>query len=95
MHDILLYGAPLFSDTSRPIRPGEVNGHDYYFVTRDDFERDAQQDRFLEYGDLRGHYYGTAYSSIKKIMEGGRVPVLDLHPQVSLLGPRVHPVDMV
>ena len=69
-------------DTTRLIRPGEVNGHAYHFVTREEFERDIEQDRFLEYRDVRGHFYGTAFSSIKQIMESGRVPVLDLHPQV-------------
>lgn len=69
-------------DTTRPIRPGEVNGHDYHFVTREEFEREVQLDQFLEYGELRGHYYGTSFSSIKKVAESGRVPVLDLNPQV-------------
>jgi len=69
-------------DTTRPIRPGEVNGHDYHFVTREEFEREVQLDQFLEYGELRGHYYGTSFSSIKKVAESGRVPVLDLSPQV-------------
>ena len=59
-----------------------MHGHDYYFVTRDEFERDMHLDRFLEYEDLKGHLYGTAFSSIKKVMEAGHVPVMDLHPQV-------------
>ena len=70
------------TDTSRVMRPGELNGHDYWFVSKEEFERDIEQERFLEYGELKGHYYGTALSSIKKIMESGCVPVLDLHPQV-------------
>lgn len=74
-----------YADTTRPIRPGEVNGQDYYFVTREEFECDIEQDRFLEYGELKGCYYGTAFSSIKKIMESHRVPVLELHPQVCIL----------
>lgn len=67
------------------MRPGEENGRDYLFVTREEFECDIEQDRFLEYGELKGHYYGTAFSSIKKIMESHRIPVLELHPQVCLL----------
>lgn len=72
------------ADTTRLIRPGEVNSHDYHFVSREEFERDVEQDRFLEYGEFKGHFYGTAFSSIKRIMESGRVPVLDLHPQVGV-----------
>ena len=69
-------------DTTRPIRSGEVNSHDYFFITREEFEQEVQQDRFLEYGELRGHYYGTSYSSVKRVQEAGKVPVLDLNPQV-------------
>ena len=65
------------------MRPGEVAGHDYHFVTKEEFERDVEQDRFLEYGEVKGQYYGTSFSAIKTIMESGRVPVLDLHPQVT------------
>ena len=72
-----------FADTTRLVRPGEVNGHDYHFVSREEFERDIEQDRFLEYGEQKGHFHGTSFSAIKTIMESGRVPVLDLHPQVN------------
>lgn len=71
------------ADTTRPARPGEINGQDYFFVTREEFECDIEQDRFLEYGELKGFYYGTTFSSIKKIIESHRVPVLELHPQVN------------
>lgn len=70
-------------DTTRPMRPGEENGRDYLFVTREEFECEIEQDSFLEYGELKGYYYGTAFSSLKRIMESHRVPVLELHPQVS------------
>lgn len=59
-----------------------MNGHNFFFVSREEFERDIEQDRFLEYGETKGHFIGTAFSCIKKIMESGRVPVLDVHPQV-------------
>ena len=62
-----------------------MNGEDYLFVSREEFECDIEQDRFLEYGELKGLYYGTAFSSIKKIMESQCVPILELHPQVSVV----------
>ena len=55
-------------------------------MSREEFECDVEQDRFLEYGELKGFYYGTAFSSIKKIMESQCVPVLELHPQVGVVG---------
>ena len=71
------------TDTTRPIHPGEVNGHTYHFVTREEFELDILQERFLEHEEVKGHLYGISVSAIKKILESGRVPVLDLQPQVS------------
>ena len=74
---------PFTTDTTRPIHPGEVNGHTYHFVTREEFELDILQERFLEHEEVKNHFYGTSVSAIKKIVESGRVPVLDLQPQVS------------
>lgn len=71
------------TDTTRSVHPGEVNGHTYHFVTREEFELDILQERFLEHEEVKGHLYGTSVSAIKKIVETGRVPVLDLQPQVS------------
>ena len=69
-------------DTSRSPRPGEVEGQDYFFVTREEFESDMHRDRFLEHEEYKGAYYGTSFTSIKRIMESSRIPVLDVHPQV-------------
>ena len=63
--------------------PGEVHSHDFSFVTREEFERDIHLDQFLEYAEIKGYWYGTALSSIKKVMEEGCVPVINLHPGVS------------
>lgn len=70
------------ADTCRSPRPGEIDGQDYFFVTKEEFESDIHRDRFLEYGEYKGSYYGTGFTSIKKIMESSKVPVLDVHPQV-------------
>jgi guanylate kinase len=47
------------SFTTRPIRPGEVHGKDYYFVDAEKFNAMAEQGEFLEYALVFGHYYGT------------------------------------
>ena len=70
------------TDTTRAVHPGEVDGHTYHFVTREEFEQDILHERFLEHEEVKGHLFGTSVSAIKKIMESGRVPVLDLQPQV-------------
>ena len=51
-------------------------------MTREEFEHDILHERFLEHQEVRGHYFGTSVSAVKKIIESGRVPVLDLQPQV-------------
>lgn len=47
------------SATSRPIRPGEVDGKSYYFVSRERFEALIADDALLEYAEYVGNYYGT------------------------------------
>ena len=64
------------------LKPVDMNCREFMFLTREEFERDIEQDRFLEYGEVKGHFYGTAFSTIKQVMESGHVPVLDVHPQV-------------
>ncbi|VVD03655.1 unnamed protein product [Leptidea sinapis] len=51
--------------TSRPPRPLEENGSSYWFVSREEMERDAHAGRFLEYGEHNGHLYGTHLDSIR------------------------------
>jgi guanylate kinase len=50
------------SATTRPIRPGERNGEDYHFVSRDAFERREKNGEFLEWATYAGELYGTLRS---------------------------------
>lgn len=59
------------TDTSRPPRPMEENGQSYWFVSREEMERDAHAGRFLEYGEHNGHLYGTHLDSIRAIIKEG------------------------
>jgi len=47
------------SYTTRPPRPNEVDGKDYHFVTRQEFEKEVHNRRFLEWEEVYGHHYGT------------------------------------
>lgn len=59
------------SATSRPPREGEVEGENYFFLDRKEFENKIKKDEFLEYAEYNGNYYGTPKSGIvKKINEG-------------------------
>lgn len=71
-----------FADTSRPKEPSEVDGKDYYFVSRTVMETQIRRNKFVEYGDFKGYYYGVSIDSIKKEASSGRVCIVDLRGEV-------------
>src|SRR3982751_6950173 len=60
------------SATTRPIRPGEVDGRDYHFVDDSGFDNLVAAGHFLEWAHVFGHRYGTLKSEVLKTIEGGR-----------------------
>lgn len=52
------------STTTRDPRPGEVNGIHYYFVKREDFEKELKMGDFLEHNEVHGNFYGTSKSEV-------------------------------
>jgi guanylate kinase len=59
------------SYTSRPPRPGEYDGVDYHFVSRDEFEALVAAGEFLEWADVFGSYYGTRRSDTDRLIASG------------------------
>jgi len=66
------------SATTRPIRPGEVDGRDYHFVSDARFDAMVAEGAFLEWANVFGHRYGTLKSEVLKVIEGGRDVLLDI-----------------
>ncbi len=66
------------SATTRPIRPGEIDGEDYHFVTDEQFDQMVREGRFLEWANVFGHRYGTLKSEVLKQIENGRDVLLDI-----------------
>jgi guanylate kinase len=66
------------SATTRPIREGEREGVDYYYLTREEFVRRRDAGEFLEWATYGGHLYGTLRSEIERIFARGRHAVLDI-----------------
>ena len=66
------------SATSRAMRPGEVAGKSYYFVTREQFEGLIAGDALLEYAEYVGNYYGTPIQPIREAVEAGTDIVMDV-----------------
>jgi guanylate kinase len=66
------------SATTRPMRPGERDGIDYHFLSRDEFIRRREKGEFLEWATYGGELYGTLKSEIEGIFARGRHAVLDV-----------------
>ena len=69
------------SYTSRPARPGEQDGVDYNFISRDRFEAMAREGAFLEWADVFGNYYGTGADDTQTLLARGEDVVLVIDVQ--------------
>ena len=69
------------SATTRAPRPGETDGVEYYFISREEFEARIAQNRFLEYAEYAGNYYGTPIEPIYEHSAAGDVVFLDVEVQ--------------
>jgi guanylate kinase len=69
------------SYTSRPIRPGEVDGIDYNFITRARFEQMIAAEAFLEFAEVFGNLYGTCAADAEAFLSAGRDLVLVIDVQ--------------
>lgn len=67
--------------TSRAKKDGEVDGQDYHFITRAQFEADILSRKFVEHGEYERAYYGTSLDAIRSVVNAGKICVLNLHPQ--------------
>ncbi|EFA00746.2 Peripheral plasma membrane protein CASK-like Protein [Tribolium castaneum] len=67
--------------TSRQMKPGEVNGKEYFFVPREKMEEDIEASKFIEFGEYKGNLYGTSADSVKAIVNSGHVCILNPHYQ--------------
>jgi guanylate kinase len=66
------------SATTRPPRPGEVDGRDYHFVSDSRFDELVGEGAFLEWATVFGNRYGTLKSEVVKVIENGRDVLLDI-----------------
>jgi guanylate kinase len=66
------------SATTRRMRPEEVDGRDYHFLTPEEFERRVEAGDFLEHVTYAGSRYGTLRSEIERILSQGRSPLVEI-----------------
>jgi guanylate kinase len=69
------------SCTTRPQRPGEVDGHDYHFLSRTQFEAEQSQAGFAEWAAVHGHYYGTLRREVERVLATGHHCLMDIDVQ--------------
>ena len=72
------------SMTTRKQRPGEVDGKDYYFRTRDEFEEMIRNGQMLEYAEYVGNYYGTPLTYVNQTLDEGKDVFLEIEVQGAL-----------
>lgn len=69
------------SFTTRPIRPGEVHGLSYFFISREDFISMKDNDDFLEWAEVHGNFYGTSKDFVESSLKSGKHILFDLDVQ--------------
>lgn len=68
--------------TSRPKKNQETDGVDYHFISKQLFDTDIHNNKFIEYGEYKGNYYGTSLDSIRSILSKKKVCLLDVQPHL-------------
>lgn len=69
------------SATTRPPRPGEVNGKHYWFQTTEQFVHDRSEGRFLEWAEYNRNLYGTPCQPVYEALQAGRTVLLEIEVQ--------------
>jgi len=69
------------SVTTRKKGEGEVNGKDYWFISREEFEHKVGEGAFLEYAEVFGNMYGTPRDKVEEALNAGKVVILEIDVQ--------------
>lgn len=79
------------SATTRPMRPGEVDGVNYYFVSKEQFQEMIDHDQLLEHTQYVGNYYGTPAAPLDEALARGEDILLDIEPEGAMNTKRLRP----
>lgn len=66
------------SMTTRSMRPGEANGREYYFVTREEFDKNIESGNLLEWAEFVGNRYGTPKDKVEETRDSGKNVLLEI-----------------
>ncbi len=83
------------SATTRPKRPGEVDGRDYYFLSEKEFKRRVAAGEFVEWEEVYGYYYGTLKEEVDRPLRAGKSVVFDVDVKGGLSIKRRYPESVL
>jgi guanylate kinase len=83
------------SATTRPKRESEIDGSDYFFLQRQEFERRVNTGQLVEWEEIYGNLYGTLRSEVDKALSVGKVMLFDIDVKGGLSIKRAYPDDSV
>jgi guanylate kinase len=72
------------SMTTRPPRPGERHGRDYFFISDEEFQKKIRENGFVEWAVVHNHHYGTPRIKLEKWLAAGKFVIMDLDVQGGL-----------
>ena len=73
------------SATTRNPRDGEINGKDYFFLSKEEFKNKIANDEFYEYAEVHGNYYGTLKKTVEDNLNRGLNVILEIDVQGALI----------
>ncbi len=79
------------SATTRPPRPNEANGTNYWFISREEFEGRIARGEMLEYTEYCGNYYGTPKKEAEEVLASGRNLILEIEVEGAMNVKRLYP----
>ncbi len=91
------YPGMLFSvsATTRPPRDGEIDGKDYFFLAKEDFQQRVRAGDLVEWEEIYGNFYGTLKSEGDRALGQGRIMLFDVDVKGALSIKRVYPGDSI
>lgn len=87
-HSELIYS---ISATTREKRPGETDGVNYFFLSREDFIKRRDQGGFLEWAEVYGNFYGTPRSTVEEYLDQGKDVILEIDIQGAMQVKEIFP----
>jgi len=69
------------STTTREIREGEQEGINYFYVSKEEFQKGIEEGEFLEWAKVHGNYYGTSIKPVKEALKQGKLVIFDIDVQ--------------